>query len=124
MEIGAGIATGPVVAGDIGSPERMEYTCIGDTVNYASRLEGMNRELTANVTICEATWADLPHADLEGTHHTGLKVKGKAEPVGVYTVRIPDDAGPLIEKLREHIACVEDGTVLVEIPSDTVPRRA
>ena len=57
--MGVGIATGTVVSGNIGSPQRMEFTCIGDTVNTAARLEQLNKEIGSQILICQATYAAL-----------------------------------------------------------------
>jgi len=85
IEMGVGVHTGDVVAGDIGSSEFMEYTAIGATVSVASRLEALNKELHTGIIISEDTRKSL-HGDY-GLRDLGrLEIRGVAEPLGVYTI--------------------------------------
>jgi len=59
LDNGVGLASGPVVAGQIGSPKRLEFTVIGDTVNLAARLEAMTRQVEAPLVFDTATAALL-----------------------------------------------------------------
>jgi adenylate cyclase len=89
IETGIGIAAGDMVAGQIGSPERMLYTVIGDAVNVASRLETLTKDypgksilLTRRVADALAADPALPHVESLGL----IKLKGRTEPVEVFAV--------------------------------------
>ena len=85
LDIGIGIATGEVVAGNIGSLDRMEYTCIGDTVNFAARLQNLCRDLGAHIVLSAETFEQLEGA-LPARPMPPIKVKGKRKEVAVYVM--------------------------------------
>jgi adenylate cyclase len=87
MEIhhGIGIHSGPVLAGNVGSSKRKSYSMLGDTVNLASRLQVLNKKLATDILISGETRNRLVLSDSRLQAMGQHTVKGKTEPVVVYT---------------------------------------
>ncbi len=83
IEIGIGINSGEVVAGNMGSASRFEYSVLGDACNLAARLESSCKTVGKNLVIGEAT---ISKYEGEVTELESILVKGKEKPVKIYTI--------------------------------------
>ncbi|MGI9568266.1 MAG: adenylate/guanylate cyclase domain-containing protein, partial [Desulfobulbia bacterium] len=98
LHIGIGSQYGPVVLGDVGTEDYVEFTVIGDTVNSASRLQQASRSLNCNVVVgnglveqikaeCDSNeWSSLSD---QLSHHGDLPIRGRSQSVDIWTMNRP-----------------------------------
>jgi adenylate cyclase len=97
--MGLGINTDTVVVGNMGSDQRFDYTCLGDGVNLASRLEGQSKPYGVKIVLGPRT-AEYVKDKYQVLELDLIAVKGKTEPVSIYTVL--DDQYPDLMAERAH----------------------
>ena len=106
LKVRMGLNSGPMVVGNMGSVQRLDYTIMGDTVNLTARLEGANKAYGSQMMISESTYSacrdavDVRELDL-------LRVVGKTEPVTVY--ELLDRKNQSTETVADLVAQFEKG---------------
>jgi adenylate cyclase len=99
LEIGIGLNSGTVVAGNVGGAGRLEFSVIGDAVNTAARVEAATRQTGDTILIAERTRRLLRSEPVTLEERSGVTLKGKTEPVRLYApLRAREDAASLVDQ--------------------------
>ncbi len=98
MRARIGINTGPATVGDMGARGQVNYTALGDEVNLASRLEGVNKLFGTEILVSEATWEGAK-GELEAREIACVQVKGRNKPVRIFEL-IGDASSERLEGAR------------------------
>ena len=112
INIGVGINSGPMVVGNMGSKNRMNFTIMGDEVNLASRLEGTNKEFGTHIIISESTYQATSHL-VVARELDLIRVKGKMRPVRIYELLAHADQQEqyrdLLDRFRQGLGFYRGG---------------
>ena len=109
FDIGIGLNSGNAIVGNMGSKSRFDYTAMGDNVNIASRMEGLNKMYGTNIIITEHTYK-IVKDKFETRKLDAVRVKGKKKPILIYELLSGNDN--LSKKQRDFVQNFEEGLEL------------
>jgi class 3 adenylate cyclase/DNA-binding response OmpR family regulator len=111
FKIGIGLATGKVVAGLLGSPERMNYTVMGNSVNLAARIESLTSYYGAQLLVCSDTFSSL-HKSYRSRLLDKIRVKGQQTPAALYEILYsnpPEQESEWLSAYSQGLSAYESG---------------
>ena len=105
LSVGIGVHFGPVIVGRVGHPTRRDFSVVGDSINVASRIQGMNKQLGTRVLVSTEVLQILPLEAVDIGKETETLLRGKGEPVSLHEVKgfLEPDSYLTVQGTMKHL---------------------